>query len=258
MRNLPLFACVAILAAAGTSFLLYFAAKRLGIYNKPLIAGVSALNALFCVAFPPLIAFFGGRGGGAPRNPAAVLAVMALLSAIYACAVIWRVVLRSPSFKPDIPIPAPDPPEPAFESGNDKNIVDSAINIDKMGMNAEPRRETDENDVKIDDFYENGVDLALNRAFDSLVSGKMEEAAEYFISAIEMRPPLSLEIQIAIQLSMIYMDLGCADLSFDIMAGYDAKYGNRLSGEDKERLDAAVSIVKSAVAGAGGDGYEEN
>lgn len=257
---MPLFICVTVLTTAASSILFYYAAKRLGINNKRLIAAVSALNALFCAAFPLLFAFVSGWADGrAPmRRPAAVFAALILWTAAYVAIILWRVVLRSPSFRFKAQIPVPDPDGPVLEPVNIKNNIDSAINIGKMGMNAELRRDNGENDVFIHEIHENSVDSLINRAFDCLNGGKKEEAAEYFYSAIEMRPPLSLELQIAIQLSMIYMELGRADLSFDIMTGYDEKYRDRLSGEDKGSLDAGLSIIKSAVAGVGGNGYEKD
>jgi hypothetical protein len=247
---LALFICVAAVAAAAMSVAFYFAVKRFGIYKKSLIAAVTALNAAFCAAFPLLFAAIGGGAGGdgAPRSPAAAIAALAALTAIYVIIVVWRVALRSPSLRLNVPIPGPDASEPANGTENEKNIVDSATNLGKMGMNIELHRNIGENDVN----------SLINLGFDCLNGGKMEEAAGYFFNAIEKHPPLGLELQIAIQLCMIYLELGRADLSFEILSGYDAEYRDRLSGEDRERLDAGLAAVRPAIAGVGGDGYEKD
>ena len=86
----------------------------------------------------------------------------------------------------------------------------------------------------------------------------LEEAAGHFYSAMEKHPPLSLEIQIAIQLSMIYSELGRADLSYDILIGYNDKYRNQLSDEDEAMLNTGISMIESVIAGNGGNGDEKN
>ena len=131
---------------------------------------------------------------------------------------------------------------------NEKEYVDTTVNIDKMG-NITELQQDDEN---------NNVISLINRAFNSLEDGNLEEAAMHFYSAIEKKPPLSLEIQIAVQLSMVYSELGRADLSCDILDEYYNEYWNRLSDEDKLILETGVSIVRTVATSIGGNGDEKN
>jgi hypothetical protein len=173
----------------------------------------------------------------------------------------------------NVPIPEPDPPvdenneadgeaidenilkttpigsdNMGFNGGNGKNTVDTVKNIDKMGMTIE--------------FHEDSkaieINILIDNAFDSLNGGMLEEAAEYFYSAIDKRPSLGLEIKIAIQLSMIYSELGHADLSLDILTNYRDKYQDKFTEEDRASIEAGISIIEAVVAGIGGDVYEKD
>ena len=141
------------------------------------------------------------------------------------------------------------PDEPLFG----KNSVDTAQNIDKMGISADLLGNMDSGSDRLDD-----VDYLVNCAFDSLGAGNLEEAAEYFYNAIDKHPKLGLEVQIAIQLSMIYSEIGHAGLSLDILKGYITKYGDLLSDMDMAALEAGVSNIEIIVAGSGGEVNEEN
>ncbi|MCL2058920.1 MAG: hypothetical protein FWH01_07655 [Oscillospiraceae bacterium] len=287
-----LFIGAVILAAAATSLLFIYISKRMNLCRPSLIVAVSALNALFCAAFPPLFALFSGDlGNGMPaRGLVAVFAIMALWAVFYVALVIWRVVLRSPSVRLNAPVPRPDlrlrvdnaemaarrenvaafdemeraNPEKSVEitpfdvknMGIDtesvKNSVDTALIIDKMGNIDEMHPNLDNESEK------GGVAQLIERAFECLNDGNKEDAAEYFYSAIEKHPPLNLEIQIAIQLGIIYCELERAELAYDILTSYSANYRDRLTDADRETLDTGVSMVESIVAGIGGDGYEKD
>ena len=254
---LAVFICVTIAVTAVVSFLFYIVAKRLKLLDKSLIILISILNVLFCAAFPLLAALFGGdarTADGAPsRGLLTVFILLAIWVLFYIFLITWRVILHSPAVRLFLRVPEPESKEPGavFEdiySESGKDTVDTAINLDKMGIITEIHHEADENDVK----------SLINRAFDSLNGGQLNEAAEYFYSAIEKRPPLNLEIQIAIQLSVIYGELGQADLALDILTGYNEQYRSRLTDEDKASLDFGVSMIETIVAGIGGDGHEKN
>ena len=237
--------------SAVISTLFYNVSKRIDLCKKSLIATVSVLNALFCAIFPLLIALISGQAkNGAPsRNLGAVAVYMSLLTLLYLFIIIWRVMLRSPSLKFNMPFPIPEQYEKMPQNIEyKKDSVDTAANIDKMGNITEIQQ----------DNAENKVILLINLAFNSLEGGKLEEAAMNFYSALENKPPLSLEIQIAIQLGMIYSELGQAALSYDILNGYYNDYQDQLSKEDKMMLEAGINMVGPVVANIGGDGDEKN
>ena len=288
---MAVFICAIVLAAAVTSYFAHLILKRLGINKKFLVMVIAALNVLFCAAFPFLFALLSGRPDAVNRAPArgapAVLTILILFMLLYVIFIVWRIVLRSPALSLNTPIPEPESADANagfakttendglisdrldidldFDpkvveitqkysdnaniiDGYEKDTVDTATNIDKMGIITELHHTSDENDVN----------SLVNRAFDSLGGGKLDEAAEYFYSAIENHPPLNLEIQIAIQLCMVYLDLGQADLAFDILVGYNDQYRNRLSDEDKSILETGISMIESVVTDIGGNGYEKN
>jgi len=276
---LPLFLSVAVMAIILTSCAFYFIARRIDLCGVRLIVIISAFNLLFCALFPLVFALLSGvdlRGEPALGH-VRVLAVMLALLAVYEIMIVWRAALHSPSINLNVPVPAPDAREMApaeaddsliapdfgaetpafaenayagggFEAGFDKKPVDSVKNLDKMGMTIE--------------FHEDSkaieINLLIDSAFDCLNGGRLEEAAEYFYNAIEKHPSLGLEIMIAIQLSMIYSELGHADLSLDILTHYKDKYRDQLSGEDMASIEAGIGIIEAVVAGIGGDGYETN
>jgi hypothetical protein len=266
---MPLFIFVAAVVTAVTSFLFYLISGNLNLYKKRHIIVISVLNILFCASFPLLFALVSGESGnGMPsRGLGTVFIVMAIWTFIYLTVIIWRVALRSSGVRLIAPLPEPlSAPadmditgklnenipdiygDPAILSDSKKDSVDTDANIDKMGIVTENQQR-----------YENeDVNSLVNQAFDCLSSGNLEEAAEYFYSAIDKHPPLNLEVQIAIQLSMVYCELGKADLSYDILVVYKNQYRSRLTDEDKKTLDTAFGIVDSIVAGNGGDGYEKN
>jgi len=289
---LTVYTCAAVIVSALISLLFYLFTRRRGPCKKSLIAAVTVLNILFCVAVPWLFYFFGGDdGSGAPAlGLPAVLLILLALFVVYVAAVVWGVVLRAPGLRLNAPLPeadagggrygAPLPeadvgsysphlaePAPAggFSSKNTqiqddiatqtgenadfiKNSVDRAKKLDKMIMSGDFHQDTDNSDV---------ISL-INSAFDCLGGGKLEEAAEYFYCAIEKRPPLSLEIKIATQLSMVYSELGRTELSSDILSEYGKHYQDQLDDEDRAVLLAGVGINESMVAGIGGDGNEKN
>ena len=250
---MALFIFAVIIAAAATSSLFIYIAKRISLCKGSLIAAISIMNVLFCTAFPLLFALVSGESGGGAaqtsdgavlagdtlplRGLPAVFAVMALWAVFYAALVVWRVVLRSGSARFGVPLPVPI-----------KDSVDTATNIDKMSNITDLRQDIGDGDVS----------MLLERAFECLGDGKPEDAAEYFYSAIEKRPPLGLEIQIAIQLGTIYCELGRSELTYEILTGYIDQYRDRLSDADMAALAAGVSMVESVVAGIGGDGYEKD
>ena len=257
---------VIIAVTALTSCVGFFIFKRVGIHAKSLIISIAALNILFCAIFPLLFAFISGGAGASDGSPArglpVVFFVLVILTLIYIAFIIWRVALRSPGFLLNMPIPTPDSAETGGEAvlapnnaedasimtGNEKDIIDTALNIDKMGIITASQIDADNYDVN----------ALLNRAFDSLGGGRLDEAAECFYGAMEKHPPLNLEIQIAIQLCMVYIELGQAELAFDILVGYNDQYRNRLSEEDKSILETGISMIESMATGIGGNGYEKD
>jgi len=272
---LALFICVTVIATAVTSYLFFYVSKRLNLCGKSLIITVSVLNALFCMLFPLLFAFLSGDSGdrSPSRGLGATFAILALWTVFYVILVVWRVALRSPALNLGIPIPSPDTPvisqnearsdetdanpsktapEKDENDGIDdeygKNTVDTIQNIDKMGMTIE--------------FHEDSktieINILIDNAFDSLNAGRLEEAAEYFYSAIVKKPSLGLEIKIAIQLGMIYHELGHADLSLDILTNYRDKYQDQFTEEDKASIEAGINIIEAVVASIGGDVYEKD
>ena len=265
-----LFAGVAVLVTVITSALFYLIAKKIDLCKKSLMIKLMAYNAVFCVAFPAFIAVLGGetQSGVPSRGLAAVFSILAIWTALYIVFVIWRVILRSGDVKLKLPVPVPethssilneisindvenlpdDSKNAGYEPNFDQNAVDTVLNVGKMGIVTEQDPKTDLNDVN----------SLINLAFDSLYGGKLEEAAEYFYNAIDTRPPLNLEVMIAIQLCMIFSELGRADLSYDILTGYNEKYREQLSDEDRTALEYGVNLLKSVVTGIGGDGYEKN
>ena len=276
-----------------TSCIFYIYAKRTGLCKLSLIIKLAALNVAFCVLFPLLFSLISGETEyNAPSlGLTVVFSILILLTVIYIFFVMWRVVLRSPSIKLNVPIPkmdtaaaiitVPDMIDTGDEAAADiidtgdeaaadlvetgdevpgiteiegfsverlKKSVDTAQNLDKMGMSLDIQPNS----------KEKAIDIIITHAFDSLYGGKLEEAAGYFYQAIGMEPPVSLEIKIAIQLSMVYYELGQADLSLDVLKSYSEKYQDELSDEDKASIEAGVLIIGKAVASIGGDGYEKN
>jgi len=215
-----------------------------------MIIAITALNILFSAVFPLLYALLSGLAAdGAPRRgPRAVIPVLAVWAIVYIFIIIWRVVLRSPNLRLNAPLPAAGPDFNIKTDIYEKNSVDTAHNIDKMDISNKSNR----------NYSRDDVDFLINHAFDSLHGGNLEEAAEYFYNAIELNPPLNLELLIAVQLSVIYCDLGHPDLSSDIMDGYYKKYWDILSDSDKAVIMAGVSIIESKTAGIGGDGNEKD
>jgi len=166
---------------------------------------------------------------------AAVISILALWTVIYIALLVWGVVLKSNGLRLNTPVPAPDsqtgtngftggyqdaykpdgnPPNNAEKLGFIKNSVDSAQNLDKMSISME----------SLQDMRNMDLDSIINQAFDFLGGGMLEKAAEYFYCAMEKNPPKYLEYQIALQLSMIYNELGRKDLSSDILAVYGDQY----------------------------------
>ena len=264
-----------------TSFVFYYISKRLSLCKTSLVVTISVLNVLFCAIFPLLVAVLSGdaRGGAPLRNLWVVALAMLLWAIFYLALIILRVMLRSPSLKFSIPIPIPEPnmavspiaetpvtvysdktagltgAKPAeaiaveaVQTAYEKDTVDTAANLDKMGNTTELKQGTGKNNVS----------LLISHAFDCLEAGMLEDAAVHFYEAIENRPPLSLEIQIAIQLCMIYNELGQAELSYEILNGYYTEYQNQLSDKDRLILETGIDIVGSVTAGIGGYGDEKN
>jgi len=211
---------------------------------------LTVLNAAFCAIFPLMFSFLSGKKGRVYPTLEiwAVIAIMFLVTAAYVVVLIWRLALRSRGVKLNVPLPAPDPVLINDNVEFVKDSVDTSQIIDKMGISNTPGQEIRHDDIKI----------FINKAFDCLNGGDPVEAAEYFYYAITQHPPLYLEIQIVIQLSMVYSELGRADLSLDIMNEYIEKYRNILSDSDMAALMAGVSIIESMLASIGGDGNEEN
>ena len=284
---MTVYVCASVTAAAVSSLVFYFYVKRINLCGKSVIIASGVMNALFCAVFPLLFsAVSGAKERNEPVNSLlTVFIILIIIYLLYLGLLVSVVVLRSPGVRLNAPMPSPDgidvisqdalsvseyagvpgtgfsnPPEspgdalaaadvPEFG----KNSVDTAQNIDKMGIGTDSRQISKQHNEDIDN-----LNYLVNCAFDSLGSGKLEEAAEYFYSAIDRHPPLSLEVQIAIQLAMIYSEIGHAELSLDILRGYIFNYKEFLSDSDMAALEAGVGNIEISVAGIEGDVNEEN
>ena len=80
---LAVFIFVIIAVTAVVSFLFYIVAKRHKLLDKSLFIFISILNVLFCAAFPPLSALFGGSADAADGTPSRGLGVVIALLAIW-------------------------------------------------------------------------------------------------------------------------------------------------------------------------------
>ena len=232
-------------AIAATSIVFYMIAKRLGLCKKTLIFLLTALDCVFCLSFPLLFALISGKNkAGAPAlGFGAAITVLALWFILYLASVARRVALRSSGLDLKVPVPEPDQvydntgKKPVYDNTG-KKPVDSAQNIDKMDINT---ANCENADIP-------AINALIERAFECLDGGKLEEAAGFFYEAIVKRPPLELDIQIAIQLGMVYSELGRPEFALDVLYSYMQTYRGRLSGDNKAALGAAIDIIETAIA----------
>jgi tetratricopeptide (TPR) repeat protein len=110
------------------------------------------------------------------------------------------------------------------------NMVDSAQNIDKMGMVGE----------LCPDGGESDADELVKFAFLRLQSGMLEEAAEYFYQAIEKRPGRDLEFKLVIELCQIYRALGSVELALDILENYRDNYRDQIPRHDLDAMESCI------------------
>ncbi len=131
-------------------------------------------------------------------------------------------------------IPAEIAENTPIEMNNEEKSVDSAENIDKMGI---------ENNIH--DSEAMTIEECIDEAFRLREQGDHEGSILYFMYALDKKPQKGLTFWIILDICVMYKSIGQMDLALDILNSYYDIYGDSMENEVKEEIVKNLTEVSA-------------